>query len=131
MIDLHAFEDNLDRWGGDLARWPAAARRDAETALAGSVPARALHAATLEMERALDLPSFEPGFTDFAAVAMRRPQERRTPPVLRRAGWGAAVAAALVLGIMAGDITPGGFDESPDQVLASALGPSAGAVDVD
>ena len=57
---------------------------------------------------------------------------RRAPPMVRRAGWGAAIAAALVLGILVGDINNiGSHDDSPDQVLASALGPQAGTVDVD
>ena len=135
MIDLQTFEDNLDRWGGTLARWPTEARGDAETLLAASTPARALHASMVELERALALPGF-PGLDRFAAVATQRPQEkppmlRRTPPMVRRAGWGAAVAAALVLGIMVGDVTFVVHDDNPDQVLASALGPSVGTVDVD
>ncbi len=137
MIDLLTFEDNLDRWGGALALWPVDARREAETLLAGSARARALHASMIEVERVLALPLAEAaGFTDFAAVAMRQPQDkpfflRRTSPTVRRAGWGAAVAAALVLGILVGNVTLGGHDDSPDQVLASALGPSVGTVDVD
>lgn len=135
MTDLQLFEDNLDRWGGDLARWPLDARRDAATLLAGSALARALHAAMLEVERVLAPPlaNEDAGFTDFAAVATRRPQEkaRRVSPTVRRAGWGAAAAAALVLGMVVGDSNLGGHDDSPDQVLASALGPSVGSVDVD
>ena len=134
------FADNPDRWGGTLARWPLDARRDAETLLAGSAPARALHASMLEVERALVLPASEkagfPGADPLAAMATRRPQERpsmlrRAPPMVRHAGWGAAIAAALVLGIMVGNVTLGVHDDSPDQVLASALGPSLGTVDVD
>ena len=135
MIDLQTFEDNLDRWGGALERWPTEARGDAEALLAASVPARALHASMIEIERALALPGFA-GLDRFAAVATQRPQEkpsmlRRAPPILRRAGWGAAIAAVLVLGIMVGDVTLVVHDDNPDQVLASALGPSVGTVDVD
>lgn len=138
MTELQTFEDKLDRWGGDLARWPADARRSAEALLAVSAPARALHTSMIEIERMLALPLAED--TDsvgrFAAVATRRLQEkpsmlRHAPRSVRRAGWGVAIAAALVLGIMVGDINPGGYDDSPDQVLASALGPSVGSVDVD
>lgn len=134
MIDLQTFEDGLDRWGGALATWPLDARRDAEALLAGSASARALHASMIEVERALALPlAGDAGFTDFAGIATRRAQERsrRASPMVRRAGWGAAAAAALVLGIMAGNIDFGGRDDSPDQVLAVALGPSVGTVDVD
>ena len=137
MTDLQTFEDDLDRWGGALARWPLDARHDAEALLAGSAPARALHASMIEVERVLALPLADgAGFTDFAANATRRPQDkpsllRRASPMARRAGWGAAIAAALVLGIVVGDLNLGGRDDSPDQVLASALGPSVGTVDVD
>ncbi len=134
MMDLQTFEDDLDRWGGALARWPLDARREAEALLARSAPARALHASMIEVERVLALPlADDAGFTDFAANATRRPQERlrRASPMVRRAGWGTAIAAALVLGIMVGDVNLGGHDDSPDQVLASALGPSMGTVDVD
>lgn len=134
MTDLQTFEDDMDRWGGDLVRWPRDARRDAEALLAGSAPARALQAAMIEVERALALPpGDDAGFTDFAAIATRRPQERlrRTSSMARHAGWGAAIAAALVLGIVVGDVNLGGHDDSPDQVLASALGPSVGTLDVD
>lgn len=138
MTELQTFGDRLDRWGGDLARWPAYARRDAETLLVASGPARASHASMIEVERLLALPSLDDTSRAgrVAAVAMRRPQKkpsilRHAPPSVRRAGWGAAVAAALVLGIMVGEINLGDNDDSPDQVLASALGPSMGTVDVD
>ena len=141
MITLQTFEDDLDRWGGALERWPPDARREAEALLAGSARARALHGATTTMEVALSLSNFggaydAADFHRFAAVATLHPQDRpsllrRTPPMLRRAGWGAAIAAALVLGILVGDIAPGGRDDGPDQVLASALGASVGTVDVD
>ena len=140
MMDLQTFEDDLDRWGGALAQWPTAARGEAEALLAGSAAARALHAAMIEVERVLAMPFVEKtGFSAaerFAAVATLQPQQRpsmlrRAPPMLRRAGWGAAIAAALVLGILVGDLNIGSHDDSPDQVLASALGPHAGTVDVD
>ncbi len=56
---------------------------------------------------------------------------RRAPPMVRCACWGAAFAAALVLGIVVGYADLGGRDAGPDQVLAGALGPSVGTVDVD
>lgn len=40
-MSLEAFEDGLDRYGADLARWPEALRPPAERLLAESSPARA------------------------------------------------------------------------------------------
>lgn len=132
MSNLVLFENGLDRWGGDLAGWPDEARRDAVALLAVSAPARELHESMLEVERALALPlTGDTGFDRFTAVATRQPQEQRARPMLRRAGWGAAIAAALVLGILIGDTNIGAHDDTPDQVLASALGPSTGTLDVD
>lgn len=132
------FEDDLDRFGGTLARWPAGARREAEALLAGSSDARALHAAMVRMEYALALPALDDAAASrrFASIATCSPQQRlsllrRAPPILARAACGAAVAAALVLGVLVGDVTRGARDDGPDQVLASALGPAVGAVDVD
>ena len=65
-----------------------------------------------------------------AAVAMRQRQARYIPPTARRAAWGAAVAAALLLGVLVGNTQSRGFDESPDQVVAVALGSGAN-LDVD
>ena len=134
MISLQTFEDHLDRWGGALASWPAEARGEAERLLAGSAAARALHAEMVEVEAALALPAFEPPGR-FAAVATRHVQGRAVPsrrvPMLRRAGWGAAAAAALGLGLLFGSANLGVHEDSPDQVLASALGLAAGTMDVD
>lgn len=134
MITLQTFEDHLDRWGGALAVWPVEPRGEAEALLAGSAEARALLADMVEVEAALALPAFELSGR-FAAVATRHAQDRAVParraPVLRRAGWSAAAAVALVLGLLFGSANLGVHDDSPDQVLASALGPAAGTVDVD
>lgn len=41
IATLHEFEQDLDRLGGDLSRWPADKSRDAEKLLTGSQAARA------------------------------------------------------------------------------------------
>ena len=129
-MNMTAFEDLLDRFGADPARWPPEQRSDATALLAGSANAREQHAAMASVEAVLGRTSAAAPPADFAAVAMHRPQARRVSPLMRNTRWGAAVAAALVLGILVGTT---GFDTgeiSPDQVVASALD-AHGSADVD
>lgn len=133
MMALPAFADALDRWGGALERWPATARRDAETLLVSSAEARALHDGMAELEAVLRAEPVAIGDpARFASRATRHPQERDRPAAARRVGWGAAVAAALALGLVVGDAGRGiSHEDNPAGMLASALDPGAGAADVD
>jgi anti-sigma factor RsiW len=122
-MDGSAFEDVLDRYGGDPRHWPVEVRGAVEQLLAGSPEARARLAAMRELEHHLRETATSP------ASAMRHPQARRRSPLARPAGWGAAIAAALVIGLMLGTVRTD-TDQSPDQVIAGALD-SNGSVDVD
>ena len=134
VMDRQAFEDALDRFGGDFGRWPPDLRGEAERLLASSPEARALKAEMDAVEACLrpTAMSSTPAmpFNGFAAVAMRRPQVRSAQRVARRAAWGAATAAALLLGVAIGNLQFEGQPESPDQVVARALD-VPGSVDVD
>ena len=138
-MNTPAFEDLLDRHGADLSRWPSELRNGAAALLAASAEARDLHAAMATVEEAIRATSLGPAPADsartavsshWAAVAMRCPQARRVSPVLRNAKFGAAIAAALVLGMLVGTMRFEPTEISPDQVVTSAL-ESAGSVDVD
>lgn len=133
MMDLRTFENGLDRWGGVGERWPRAAREGAEALLASSAAARALQAEMAVVESVLaEAPAGAAGGARFAAMATRQPQQRPGSPVARRLGWGAAAAAALALGLVVGDAGRGArHEDGAAQVLASALGPATGAVDVE
>ena len=138
MIDVGAFEDHLDRFGGDLGRWPVELAREAEALLAASPQARAAKAATDAVEAYLRTGSPAARSPDtalgMAASAMRQRQITRATRSVLGGAWGAAAAAALVLGVMVGHVqstgSSEGFDDSPDQVVTSALD-ATGTADVD
>lgn len=50
---LEEFEEALDAYGADLARWPESARKDADALLAASTNARAILADRQAIEAAL------------------------------------------------------------------------------
>ena len=133
-MDLTAFEDYLDRWGGDMTAWPSETRVKAAALLERSDTARAALKVMTDLESILGssvlLPSVDAG--SIAAVAMRHRQERpisRWMLQTRRAGLATAAAVVLFLGIFLGQTTPSGED-GPDRVLAIAFD-STGASDVD
>jgi anti-sigma factor RsiW len=129
-MDGSAFEDVLDRYGGDPRHWPVEVRGAVEQLLAGSPEARARLAAMRDLEHHLRETATSPGAGGtMAASAMRHPQARRRSPLARPAGWGAAIAAALVIGLMLGTVRTD-TDQSPDQMIAGALDAN-GSVDVD
>lgn len=131
MMDLERFELSLDRYGAGLDRWPPDERLDAEALLARSEAARALLAEMVELESLI--PLGVPASSDAERMALRAmsaPQSRALAPLARRAGWAAAVAAALLLGLLVGH---GGADspgDATDHILTAASDP-LGQVDVD
>jgi anti-sigma factor RsiW len=131
-MNLAAFEDHLDRHGGDLARWPADLRETAAAFLAATPRAAAMHRAMTEVEatlKSMRVASSERGAA-VAAVAMRQRQVAPQRGVARAAGWSAAAAVALFLGCMLGGLAPQPSEESVAGVLAASLDPT-GAIDVD
>ena len=135
-MDIAGFEDNLDRYGGDLERWPTRERTAADELLAVSSAAQALLAEMRVVEVALvRASSMQPDKGDIDRLVARASaghQETRARRMVLRAGVGTAAAAALALGILVGGLwpAPATHDMSPDRVLAAALD-TGGAGDVD
>ena len=131
-MELSTFEDLLDLHGGDLARWPEPERAAAAALLDISPEAHALHAGMAEIEAVLRRPAASggPGADLVAARAMRHRQETPARRLALRAGWAAAAAIVLLVGIAIGDRGNATRDVSPDRVLAVALD-SGGPTDVD
>jgi hypothetical protein len=104
------FHSLLDEHGGDITRWPARLRDEAQALLAHSRPARAGLKAMQDVESLLahaPAPAF-----DAAALAARvtRQAQGRRPlmnPALRRASFAALGAMALAAGILVGMIPSG------------------------
>ena len=101
----------LDELGGDIARWPAHLREDAQALLTRSPEARAGLAAMRDVENLLAA-SAAPGFDTgaIAARATQHPQARRPllPPALRRISFAALGVTALAAGILVGMTPPSG-----------------------
>lgn len=98
----------LDEHGGDIARWPAHLRDEAQELLAHSPQARAGLKAMQDVESLLaqaPVPAFDA--SAFAARATRQAQGRRAVmnPALRRASFAALGVMALAAGILVG-MTP-------------------------
>ena len=136
-MDARAFEDMLDTYGADPARWPSDTRAEAEALLATSAEARAHEAAMADVETFLRsgslgaVPHADPSsVTNMAAIAMRHRQVKYVSPTGRKVRWGAAFAAALVLGVAVGHVRLDAADSNPDQVVAIAL-EGARSFDVD
>lgn len=101
----------LDELGGDIARWPAHLREDAQALLTRSPEARAGLAAMQAVESLLAASSLSA--FDTAAMAARATQaaQARRPlltPALRRASFAALGVTALAAGILVGMIPPSG-----------------------
>ena len=123
-MDLTTFEDHLDRFGGTFGAWPEAVRDEAAALLASSTAARRVHDAMLAVEQALTT-SRAAGISSrcdaMAAVAMRHRQSRPPRRLASKAGWAAAAAAILVLGLAIGTVAPRFHEDSPERVMAAAL----------
>ena len=129
-MNLSLFEDNLDRYGGDLATWPRDVRRAAADFVGESVEARASLQAMAEVERFLIASRPTGTAADrFAETASRQMQARPVPRTAHRAAWAAAAMVMLVLGLFVGDIRPTS-DDSVDVLMATSLEPM-GVIDVD
>jgi anti-sigma factor RsiW len=118
-MSLARFETLLEAYGGQPARWPAAERAAAEALLASNPTARALHARAAELDALLDkLSAPQPSPALRARILAQAPRPARPRLLSRLAqamlpagpvpyGWrpaGAALAAALVLGMLTGGL---------------------------
>jgi hypothetical protein len=125
-----AFEELLDRHGADLARWPHEARAAAEAFLTVSARANTQLAAMRDVEAYLMGSRATAGDGAYAAVAIRRARVRPARRVVSRAGWAAAAAAALAMGVFVGGATAAPRDDEGAASLAQALAPAeSGYVD--
>jgi len=114
------FDAGLDRYGGDLSRWPPALRQQAEALTAADSQA----AAALATAGRLDALLAEVATSEAADAALigrivsrGRQAQRETvlKPTGRLAAWAAAgVAATLMIGFIAGAVIPA--DRSNDAI---------------
>lgn len=103
----------LDRYGGDLARWPAAERREAETLMARDTQAAATVAAAQRLDGML-AEAMTPMAVDSALIGRivaglghRAAPERSVRATPRLIAWaGAAMVVFLVTGYAAGLALP-------------------------
>ena len=129
-MDLGHFEDELDRHGADLSRWPAGARAGATALLNAAPAARAALDAMRRLEDLLRLdasagPPHAAG--RFAAAAMRHRQSAR--PAVTRTAWAAAAVAAMAFGLVVGDLLPDRHADPANLVSAAFATPDP--IDVD
>lgn len=103
-LGLKRFEKLADAWGGDIVRWPEAEQAAARALLAADPAVQSIltEAAGLDAVLALDV---APAPSDLLVRRVTRAAPGRP---LRfgwtsRAGWAAAAAAGLVVGIFVGD----------------------------
>ena len=110
---MNEFESALGRYGGNLDRWPAAERREAEALIARDADAARLHDDVLRLE-ALLARAVEPVPVDSAMMGRivggvgNGAHADRPVRLTRRlaAIAGAAMAASLVIGFVAGVALP-------------------------
>jgi ferric-dicitrate binding protein FerR (iron transport regulator) len=122
MMTLEQFSAALDRFGGDLSRWPPPLRQEAETLIAADP------LAARELDRAQQLESLlgeiaAPEPVDAALIGriVSRNRGRRDKMVLRPTGrligWAsAAMVATLAIGFVVGTAIPA--DQSSDAIAA-------------
>ena len=118
----------LDRYGGDLTRWPAKLAGEAEALIAGDADAARMAAAARALDATLDeamqpLPVDAAFLGRITAHVGETPQHevavRATP---RFAAWaGAAMVAFLVTGYAVGATLPDGYTQDDDAPLAGLL----------
>ena len=122
-MDPSTFEDHLDRYGGDLASWPAPLRGEAAALLETCPRARAAFAALGHAEAFLRVRTMpDPGVIE--TTAARAAMGRQAAPARRfavGAGWAAAAVVLLGLGISLGDMPAPEHDDSPARIISAAL----------
>jgi hypothetical protein len=122
MMTRDQFNAALDRHGGDLSRWPAVLRQEAETLVASDAGAAAEFARAERLD-ALLTEATAPSAIDSALIGriVSRPGARHGEAVLRPTRRliglaSAAMAATLVIGFIAGAVLPA--DQSSDAIAA-------------
>ncbi|MEQ8405676.1 MAG: hypothetical protein RKE49_11305 [Oceanicaulis sp.] len=118
MMTLTRFKALCEAYGGDLRRWPATERADAEALSAQSAEARDVLAEAALLDAALSQarsPAPSPELS--RRVAESAPGPSGAP------SWAAvAAAAALMVGLGAGWLSAGGEQTSEADLYAEAFG---------
>ncbi len=125
-MNLERFEETLSRLGGDLTRWPAAERAEAEGLIAMEPQAAKLQAETMRLD-ALVGAAMAPVAMDAAAVGRiiagidhNRHHDLTLQPTRRLFAWAsAAMVVFLVAGFAAGVALPTTSDD--DSTLAGLV----------
>ena len=125
-MGLERFERLVEAYGADPRRWPEAERAAAEAFLAGNAEARARMAAAAELDRLLALaPAIEPSDLLRQRVLRAAPTRSTIGPFgwLSGAGWAAAAAAGVLVGVSLGQQM--NQSRAADEILEQASGWSA------
>jgi len=112
-MNLERFEETLSRLGGDLRRWPAPERGEAEVLIAAEPRAAKLQAQAAELDALLGA-AVAPATMDAAAIGrimagigQGRRHDLTLQPTRRLFAWAsAAMVALLVAGFAAGVAMP-------------------------
>ena len=103
-VGLKRFEQIIDAYGADPGRWPEAERAEAEALLAASSEARALRDQAARLDAWLDQAT-TPEVSELTTrrILKRAPGSSRVLGWGSGAGWAAAAAAGIVLGLSFGN----------------------------
>jgi len=136
-MTIDELEQGLDRYGGDLGRWPGHLRAGAEALVSENRTAAELVRVAARLDRALAR-AVEPVTLDsafvgsmVAGVGSAKPRDEVVRPTPRLAAWaGVAMAAFLVTGYAIGLALPATTTTQSDDVLASIIfGDTSATVD--
>lgn len=106
------FADCLDRYGADPTAWPAEARLEAESLMAGDEEARAMLSTAARVEATLGALLARSAARPLPVAARRGSAPAWSPSWGRLAGFGmAALVASLMLGFIAGSALPAAGDD--------------------
>ncbi len=112
-MNLERFEETLSRLGGDLTRWPASERAEAEALIAADPQAAKLHGQATRLDAVMGA-VMAPVAIDAAAIGRimagidhRRHRDLTLQPTRRLFAWAsAAMVVFLVVGFAAGVAIP-------------------------
>lgn len=129
-MNLERFEETLSRLGGNLTRWPAAERAEAEALIAAEPRAAELHARTSQLDALLGravtpiaMDSAQIGRI-MAGIDSRGHRDLTLQPTRRLFAWAsAAMAVFLVAGFAAGVAIP--TNQGDDALAGLVFGSSA------
>ncbi len=135
-MNLERFEETLSRLGGDLTRWPAAERDEAEGLIAAEPQAATLHAQAARLDAAVGA-VMAPVAMDAAAMGRimagiehNRHRDLTLQPTRRLFAWAsAAMVVFLVAGFAAGVAIPS--NQGEDTLAGLMFGSSGSATTSD